>query len=108
MVDYPGGINQDMLFNVWLQNPLKNGSIQLSSNIIELKNINCSLLVGAGKGDQMVTANAVKPLSELTSSTDVTFTLIPGGHLGLMSSQKSADEFWPKMSEWLAQRSSKI
>lgn len=108
MVDYPGGINQDMLFNVWLQNPLKNGSIQLSSNIIELKNINCSLLVGAGKGDQMVTANAVKPLSELTNSTDVTFTLIPGGHLGLMSSQKSADEFWPKMSEWLAQRSSKI
>ncbi len=29
MIDYPGGINQDMLFNVWLQNPLRQGSIQL-------------------------------------------------------------------------------
>ncbi len=29
MIDYPGGINQDMLFNVWLQNPLKQGSILL-------------------------------------------------------------------------------
>lgn len=29
MIDYPGGINQDMLFNVWLQNPLIQGSIQL-------------------------------------------------------------------------------
>lgn len=108
MVDYPGGVNQDMLFNVWLQNPLKNGSIQLSSHKIELKNIDCSLFIGAGKSDQMVTADAVKPLSELTNSRDVTFTLIPGGHLGLMSSQKSADEFWPTLSKWLEQRSTKI
>lgn len=108
MVDYPGGVNQDMLFNVWLQNPLKKGSIQLSSHKIELKNIDCPLMIGAGKSDQMVTADAVKPLSELTNSRDVTFTLIPGGHLGLMSSQKSADEFWPTLSDWLAQRSTKI
>lgn len=107
MVDYPGGVNQDMLFNVWLQNPLKNGVIQLSRHKIELKNINCSLLVGAGKSDQMVTADAVKPLIELTNSSDVTFTLIPGGHLGLMSSQKSAEEFWPTLSKWLEQRSTK-
>jgi len=108
MVDYPGGINQDMLFNVWLQNPLKNGSIQLDHRKIMLKNINCSLMIGAGKSDQMVTADAVKPLDQLTNSQDVTFTLIPGGHLGLMSSQKSADEFWPKLSRWLEQRSTKF
>ncbi|MDN5624321.1 MAG: alpha/beta hydrolase, partial [Acinetobacter sp.] len=108
MVDYPGGVNQDMLFNVWLQNPLKNGAIQLSNHKIELRIIDCSLLIGAGKNDQMVTADAVKPLSELTKSSDVTFTLIPGGHLGLMSSQKSADEFWPTLSRWLEQRSTKI
>ena len=108
MVDYPGGVNQDMLFNVWLQNPLKNGSIQLSNHKIELKNINCSMMIGAGKGDQMVTADSVKPLSELTNSQDVTFTLIPGGHLGLMSSQKSADDFWPTLAQWLELRSTKI
>lgn len=108
MIDYPGGVNQDMLFNVWLQNPLKNGAIQLSQHKIELEKIDCSLMIGAGKGDQMVTADSVKPLIELTKSTDVTFTLIPGGHLGLMSSQKSADEFWPTLAQWLAQRSIKI
>ncbi len=37
MIDYPGGINQDMLFNVWLQNPLRQGSIQLKDKKIELK-----------------------------------------------------------------------
>ncbi|WP_228258889.1 alpha/beta fold hydrolase [Acinetobacter ihumii] len=108
MIDYPGGINQDMLFNVWLQNPLKHGSIQLKNQIIELKNIQSSLLVGAGRSDQLVTADAVKPLTQLTKSSDVTFTLIPGGHLGLMSSQASSEEFWPMFKDWLAQRSTHI
>ncbi len=108
MIDYPGGINQDMVLNVWLQNPLKQGAIQLNQHTIELKNIDCSLLVGAGDSDQIVTAEAAHPLCELTSSSDVTFTLIPGGHLGLMSSQKSANAFWPKLTTWLEQRSSKI
>lgn len=108
MIDYPGGINQDMLFNVWLQNPLKHGFIQLKDQKIELKNIDCSLLVGAGRSDQLVTADAASPLSELTSSQDVTFTLIPGGHLGLMSSQASALEFWPQLAKWLTERSTKI
>lgn len=108
MIDYPGGINQDMLFNIWLQNPLKKGIIQLKDKKIELKQINCSLLIGAGKNDQMVTSASVQPLSQLTNSQDVTFTLIPGGHLGLMSSQKSADEFWPMLALWLNERSTKL
>ena len=108
MIDYPGGINQDMIFNVWLQNPLKNGVIQLQDKNIELKNIECSVLVGAGRSDQIVSIEAVKPLIELTNSQDVTFTLIPGGHLGLMSSRASANEFWPFMTTWLKHRSSKI
>ncbi|WP_336152341.1 alpha/beta fold hydrolase, partial [Acinetobacter sp. 99] len=108
MIDYPGGVNQDMLFNVWLQNPLKNGAIQLKNKTIELKNINCSLFVGAGKGDQLVTSESAFPLTQLTSSQDVTFTLIPGGHLGLMSSQNSSIEFWPTLATWLAERSTQI
>ncbi len=105
MIDYPGGVNQDMLFNVWLQNPLKNGVIHLHGKDILMKNINCSLFVGAGKNDQMVLPAAVEPLTSITESEDVTYTLIPGGHLGLMSSQKSADQFWPMLSEWLSKRS---
>lgn len=108
MIDYPGGINQDMVLHLWLQNPLKHGSIQLEGREVSLKNIQCSLLVGAGKTDQIVTEAAAKPLIELTSSTDVTFTLIPGGHLGLMSNQKTANTFWPKMTTWLTQRSTHI
>lgn len=108
MNDYPGAINKDMIFKVWLKNPLKTGSIHLKDRLIDLKNIECSLLLGAGTTDQIVTEAAIQPLSQLTNSADVSFTAIPGGHIGLMSSQASANEFWPKLTEWLVQRSSRI
>lgn len=108
MIDYPGGINQDMIFNIWLQNPLAKGAIQLDRTLIELNKIDCSLMIGAGTTDQLVTAKAVQPLVGLTKSQDVTFTLIQGGHLGLMSNQKSADEFWPTLAQWLSERSRMI
>lgn len=108
MMDYPGAINKDMVLNIWLKNSLKNGHIQLANKLIELKNIDCSVFVGAGDNDQIVSAEAAKPLIELTNSQDVTFTLIPGGHLGLMSSRKSAEKFWPTLSDWLALRSTKL
>ena len=105
MADYPGGINQDMMLHVWLQNPLKKGYIQLSDKKIELKSIDCALLIGAGSRDTLVAKEAVEPLSQLTSSQDVTFTLIPGGHMGIMSNQETADEFWPTLATWIEQRS---
>ncbi|MCP5775999.1 hypothetical protein NL389_39845, partial [Klebsiella pneumoniae] len=66
MIDYPGGINQDMVLHLWLQNPLKKGSITLDDRVVDLKNISCSLLVGAGQTDQIVTEQSAKPLMELT------------------------------------------
>jgi polyhydroxyalkanoate synthase len=41
----------------------------------------------------------------LVGSEDVTFATISGGHVGLIGSQGAADEFWPMLADWLAQRS---
>ena len=35
MIDYPGGINQDMIFKIWLKNELKYGVIQLEDKQIK-------------------------------------------------------------------------
>ncbi|AOA58552.1 alpha/beta fold hydrolase [Acinetobacter larvae] len=104
MFDYPGGIVKDMLFQIWLKNALLSGKITLQDRQFDLKNIDCPLLVGAGQNDQIVSREAVYPLTYLTSSQDLSFQLIPGGHLGLMSSQQSAQQFWPFLLAWLQQR----
>jgi polyhydroxyalkanoate synthase len=105
MVDYPGGVNRDMLLKIWLDNPLKRGEFKLGGKTVYLKDIHAALLAGAGRGDNLVTASSVRPLTRLVGSEDVTFATISGGHVGLIGSQGAADEFWPMLADWLAQRS---
>lgn len=105
MVDYPGGINRDMLLKVWLENGLHGGEFPIGGKTVYLKDIHASLLAGGGRGDGMVTVDAVRPLTRLLGTEDTTFTTIPGGHVGLMGSQQAANEFWPLLTEWLAKRS---
>ena len=105
MIDYPGAVNKDMLLWVWLKNPLKNGEYTYRGKDYSLKSITSSLLVVAGDEDKMVTADAVKPLTTLTSSLDVAFEMVPGGHLGLMCSKASSEKFWPTLTSWLEERS---
>lgn len=105
MVDYPGGVNRDMLLKIWLDNPLKRGEFKLGGKTVYLKNIHASLLAGAGLNDNLVTADAVRPLTRLIGSDDVTFATIAGGHVGMIGSQGAADEFWPLLAQWLAKRS---
>ena len=106
MVDYPGGINRDMLLKVWLENSLSRGEFPIAGKMVYLKDIHASLLAGGGTNDGMVTVDAVKPLTQLLGTTDTTFSKIPGGHVGMMSSEHAAKEFWPFMADWLAPRSS--
>ena len=106
MVDYPGGINRDMLLKVWLENSLSRGEFPIGGKTVYLKDIHASLLAGAGTNDGMVTVEAVRPLTNLIGSDDTTFKTITGGHVGIMSSEKAAQEFWPLMADWLATRSS--
>ena len=105
MVDYPGGINRDMLLKVWMENSLSRGEFPLGGKTIYLKDIHASLLAGGGCNDGMVTVDSVRPLTRLLGTDDTTFTTIAGGHVGLMSSQQAATEFWPFMASWLAARS---
>lgn len=105
MIDYPGAINRDMLLWIWLKNPMMGIQFQYKNYQLDLKNIHSALLVGAGDNDDMVTAKSVEPLTHITASQDVTFQLIPGGHLGLMCSQNSSKQFWPMLTTWLKQRS---
>ena len=105
MVDYPGGVNRDMLLKVWLDNPLSQGQFKIGGKIVYLKDIHAAMLVAAGRNDGMVSVEAVRPLVDLVGSTDTRFTTVPGGHVGMIGSEAASHEFWPVLSAWLAERS---
>lgn len=105
MVDYPGGINRDMLIKVWMDNGLAKGEFKIGGKMVYLKDIHASLLAGGGRSDSMVTVHSVRPLVDLVGTKDTTFVTLPGGHVSMIASEAASKEFWPVLADWLAKRS---
>jgi polyhydroxyalkanoate synthase len=105
MVAYTGGIVQDMLVRIWIDNDLADGEMPIGANTAKLRDISANLLVFAGKRDTMVTPAAVEPLMEKVSSQDKAFHTIPGGHMGILAGSKAPATAWKTTAEWLAARS---
>ncbi|MBL0230514.1 MAG: alpha/beta fold hydrolase [Moraxellaceae bacterium] len=105
MVAYPGGIVQDMMVRIWIDNELAKGYMQIGKKEVRLADIQCALWAGAGKSDNMVTKAAVETLMDHVSSTDKEFVVVAGGHMGILSGSKAPSDVWPKVADWLAARS---
>ncbi|PTQ89155.1 alpha/beta fold hydrolase [Agitococcus lubricus] len=105
MVAYPGGIVQDMMVRIWIDNELAKGYMQLGNSEVRLSDIQSALFAAAGKSDNMVTKAAVETLMEHVSSKDKIFEVVAGGHMGILSGSKAPQDVWPKVANWLAERS---
>ncbi len=105
MVAYPGGVIQDTVVRVWIDNQLSKGEIQIGEDIARLDNVSANLLAIAGREDTLVTEGAAKRVMDHVSSTDKTFRVVPGGHMGILAGSKAPRESWLAMAEWLAERS---
>ncbi len=105
MVDYPGGINHDMVLRVWLDNGLGQGRFALAGREVHLSVIHAALLAVAGSSDELVTREAMAPLLALVGSVDKKLVMAPGGHMGMLAGTQAAKTHWPVLADWLAQRS---
>lgn len=105
MVAYPGGIVQDTMVRVWIDNQLSKGKIQIGDEIAQLDNVNANLLALAGSEDTMVTPEAAERVMDHVNSEDKTFRVVPGGHMGILAGRKAPKQSWLEMADWLAERS---
>lgn len=105
MVAYPGGVVQDTVVRVWIDNQLSRGEIQIGDDIARLENVSANLLAIAGSDDTMVTPGAAKRVMDHVSSTDKTFRVVPGGHMGILAGSKAPRASWLDLADWLAARS---
>jgi len=106
MHDYPGGIIQDFVLRVGLDNQIAKGKVRLGSEDTSLLDrINCSLLAIAGKTDRIVTQDAAKKVMDIVASTDRDFIVAPGGHAGVFAGSKAPGTTWMFAADWLSTRS---
>lgn len=106
MLAYPGGVMRDLILRFWIDNELSTGQVRFGNQTADLADFKGALLAVAGATDNIVTLEAVRPVTRLVGSTDKTFMVVSGGHMGIVSGSQAPEHIWPQVAAWLAERSS--
>jgi polyhydroxyalkanoate synthase len=79
--------------------------LRVGDRKVELRNIDCPVLVVAGNRDALVPARCTTRFARLVGDRDAGTRIFPTGHLGLMLSLAAHRKLWPEVAEWLKRRS---
>lgn len=89
------------------QNQLIQGKLEIGTERVNLKKIGCPILNLIAQQDHLVTPSQSQPFADAVSSTDRETVTFPGGHIGLAVGSKAHRDLWPRVVQWLEQRSEK-
>ena len=102
--DQAGETLRKFVNELYKENRLVKGQLQIGGRKVDLKRIDMPLLNIYAEQDHLVPPSSSKPLAELVSSTDATTRSFPVGHIGMYVSSKSQRELAPMIAEWLIER----
>ena len=102
---FPASAFREWITSMYKENRLVRGRMRLRGKLIDLGQIDQSLLVVTAGADHIAPPPGTRPLLGLVSSEDITCLDRPGGHIGLMAGSKARKEIWPDIAEWLSERS---
>ena len=102
--DQAGETLRKFVNELYKENRLIKGKLQIGGRKVDLKRIDMPLLNIYAEQDHLVPPSSSKPLAELVSSTDTTTRSFPVGHIGMYVSSKSQKELGPTIAGWLIER----
>ena len=100
-----GATLSQFVHDLYQDNKLMKGTLELGGHIANLKNITMPVLVAVAEKDHIVPPSASRPLMDAISSTDKQYMAFNTGHIGMYTSSKSQKEIVPSIVEWLKARS---
>jgi len=101
----PGEVFRQWVKDIYQKNLLVQNSLQIGEKVVDLSRIDVPLLNIVADSDHLVSPESSKALNYTASSKDKTLMLFPTGHIGLCASSYSQKEVWPKVCQWLMERS---
>ena len=104
MVAYPGGVIQDIIHYLWVDNVVARGQLPMPGGGGQLSRVQASILNITGAGDPIVTRDCSHAMDTLVGSRDKTYVTIPGGHMGILGGATAQQESWAMIADWLCQR----
>ncbi|MDR2050346.1 MAG: class III poly(R)-hydroxyalkanoic acid synthase subunit PhaC [Deltaproteobacteria bacterium] len=102
-----GDTIRQFINDLYKDNKLIKGELELGGRKVDLKNITCPLFAICAEYDHLVPLSSSKPLMDAVGSSDKTFISFPVGHIGMYVSSRSQKEIAPQIGRWLAEKSKK-
>lgn len=87
------------------ENRLIKGTFEALGQKVDLRAIEVPVLVLAATYDHIAPPESQKSILDIVSSRDKDVYEIRKGHIGITTSRSSHKEFWPKVVEWIKERS---
>jgi polyhydroxyalkanoate synthase len=104
-VPFPGEFFRQWVKEFYQDNKLVRRELRLGGRLVDLGAIRCPVFAAAGAEDYIAPAPCVRALLDHAGSEDKTYLELPGGHISLIAGRSASRYCWPRVSEWLAERS---
>lgn len=104
-VPFPGEAYRKFIRELYQENLLYQGKFTIDGQRVDLRRINAAHLSVVASEDTIVPPKAALCMKELISSEDNQAVLLPGGHVGVIVGGRALKTTWPRITEWLLERS---
>jgi polyhydroxyalkanoate synthase len=105
-IPYPKEAFKQFMGEMMIENRMMEG-LRFGDRVADLKWIRAPVLAFAGESDEIATPASARAILAATSSADVEYVLVPGGHIGVVVGGRAREAVWGRMIDWLRPRSLK-
>jgi polyhydroxyalkanoate synthase subunit PhaC len=106
-VPFPAEFFRQWVKDFYQDNRLVRGDLRLGGERVDLGRVRCPLMVIGAAEDYIAPAACVQALLDHVGSEDKTYLELPGGHISLIAGRSAARHCWPRVAEWLTERTSR-
>jgi polyhydroxyalkanoate synthase len=100
-----GEIYREFVKYCYQQNLFIRNKMKIDGVLINLKDINMPFLNVVAQRDDLVASRSSIALNNAVGSVDKSSIEFQSGHVGLIIGQRAHQEVWPKVGDWLRERS---
>jgi polyhydroxyalkanoate synthase len=104
-IPFPGECFRQTTKDLMWDNKLIKGELEVGGDRVDLQRIKAPVLNAMAQHDHIAPYEATKSLTSLVGSDDKEDILLKGGHVSLVAGPNAVLRLWPKIDQWLQERS---
>jgi polyhydroxyalkanoate synthase len=104
-IPFPGETYRQFVRDLMWENKLMHGTMEIAGKRVDLKAIKYPVFHAMAEHDHIAPYDSTRPLTTLVGSEDKEDVILKGGHVSLVAGKNAVGRLWPRVAEWLGERS---